>query len=332
MEVLIWADILAVYAMWMMMTYLTKVWKLNFTHAAAMVNIFIGSATIMPIGMSYLAETCLGNFGVLCLSSVSYSIGLSFLAMSTPPILSKATGTCSAYEAACIGHVQAILFYAALALIAVGLSGHVTSLGAFFTGQMAIQKEEDEDALERRTRTPCICLGVFAVVLVPIIGGIALPYIKPWSVRFGIPAICSVVATPVFEWVMRLDKAATILSSQNLEEQEMNKWRLCRVTEVEETKITIRMIPITGVLGAGIMGSALSVYITGKVSERGGRRNWFQDTLNKSRLDNYYWTLAVLSSINLVLYALVAICYAYRESTAEEQEGPNEESANALQR
>ena len=61
-----------------------------------------------------------------------------------------------------------------------------------------------------------------------------------------------------------------------------------------------------GVIGAGTVGSVLSVYVVGKVSERGGRPSWFQDTLNKSRLDNYYWTLTVLSSINLFLYILVA--------------------------
>ena len=67
-----------------------------------------------------------------------------------------------------------------------------------------------------------------------------------------------------------------------------------------------------GVIGAGTVGSVLSVYVVGKVSERGGRPNWFQDTLNKSRLDNYYWTLTVLSSINLTLYILVASRYTYR--------------------
>ena len=64
-----------------------------------------------------------------------------------------------------------------------------------------------------------------------------------------------------------------------------------------------------GVIGAGTVGSVLSVYVVGKVSERGGRPNWFKDTLNKSRLDNYYWTLTVLSSMNLILYVLVAWWY-----------------------
>ena len=68
-----------------------------------------------------------------------------------------------------------------------------------------------------------------------------------------------------------------------------------------------------GVIGAGTVGSVLSVYVVGKASESGGKPSWFQGTLNKSRLDNYYWTLAVLSSINLVLYILVARWYTYKD-------------------
>ncbi|KAK9290450.1 hypothetical protein L1049_008620 [Liquidambar formosana] len=36
------------------------------------------------------------------------------------------------------------------------------------------------------------------MVLFTVVGGIALPYIKPWSARFGIPAICTVIATLLF--------------------------------------------------------------------------------------------------------------------------------------
>ena len=77
-----------------------------------------------------------------------------------------------------------------------------------------------------------------------------------------------------------------------------------------------------GVIGAGTVCGVLSVYVVGKVSERGGRPSWFQDTLNKSRLDNYYWTLTVLSSINLILYILVALQYTFKDP-------PNEDGSEA---
>lgn len=77
-----------------------------------------------------------------------------------------------------------------------------------------------------------------------------------------------------------------------------------------------------GVFGVGFMGSALSVYVVGKISQKIGGINWFQSTLNKSRLDNYYWVLAALSAVNLVIYIIVAYFYRYNDSVLEELEEP----------
>ncbi|KAK6943097.1 Proton-dependent oligopeptide transporter family [Dillenia turbinata] len=71
------------------------------------------------------------------------------------------------------------------------------------------------------------------------------------------------------------------------------------------------------VSGAGIVGSVLT-----KISERGGKPSWFQDTLNRSRLDKYYWTLAGLSAINFLLYIVAAMCYRYRDSESENLKPP----------
>ncbi|KAK2966123.1 hypothetical protein RJ640_018376 [Escallonia rubra] len=531
MAVLLWADVFAGYVMWVMITYLTDVWKISFTHAAGIVNIWSGVAMIMPIGSAFLVDTLIGNYSMLLLSSIAYSIGLGFLAMSTPPVLHNATGTCREYRPECIGHVQQILFYAALALIAVGISGHVISLGSFSAEQTTSDTEEDDETKTRKFLWQI--LGIFAIILVLVIAATALAYIKPWSVRFGIPAICTLVATIIFlggscsynyespkgsplTTVFRVfaasaaklfqqlpsdsnqlyekdepdfkplphtpslrcfDKAAIMLPTPTQEEQEKNRWRLCRVTEVEETKMGIRMIPMwmtfiicgvvlsigntyfleqanhmnrkvgrltvplpfllvlydfsksqfakiyaglakclgkyappvcialamlfsilccitaakvetrrldvirrhglldkpdekipmsmfwllpqfillagldqifnmsitgflinqapatmktkeyldiftTGVLGLGTAGSVLSVYIVGKISEKGGKPSWFRYTLNKSRLDNYYWTLAALSAVNLVLFIVVASFYSYKEPRVEDQEAP----------
>ncbi|XP_059647155.1 protein NRT1/ PTR FAMILY 5.5-like [Cornus florida] len=480
--VLVWADILALYAMWVMMTYLTNVWKLNFTHAASIINIWGGLAFIMQIGFAFLVDTFMGNYAMLLVSSIAYSIGLGFLAMSTPPVLSKSTGNCSAYKPECIGHTQKILYYTALALIAVGISGHAVSFDAFFKKQTNGQTKEDG------RKVPWQCAGLFIVVIVSIIGGIALPYIKPWSIRFGIPSICTVVATLLFVsgscsyehdkpqgsplttvfrvFVFRCIDKAAIKSDREVEEtkigilmvpicmtfiifgvvisigktyfieqanhmnrkvghltvppplflmfydfskEQLKKIEyffggsgskrygpptgiaiamvfsiLCCITaaKVETQRHDVirshglldkpdEKIPMSifwllpqfvllgavdgisessikkffkdqappsmttylkfftqGLFGLGIMASVLFAYIVGKVSEKGGKQNWFQDTLNRSRLDKYYWTLAVSSSVFLVLYILVALCYPYRESAPKDEEAQrNEHSA-----
>lgn len=71
------------------------------------------------------------------------------------------------------------------------------------------------------------------------------------------------------------------------------------------------------VYGAGFMGSSVSVYIVGNVSQRGGKPSWFQNSLNKSRLDKYYWTLSWLLAINLAVFVVVAVWYIYQNSETD---------------
>lgn len=134
--------------------------------------------------------------------------GLGLLSMSTPPVF----GPCKDYKEKCIGHTQKVLFYIALPLIAAGMAGHVVSLAPF----LDLQTKENEEKKERKkekekekenenekksgeeTKILVQIPGLVMVMIVVIAGGIGLPYIKPWSLRFGIPAICSVVATLLF--------------------------------------------------------------------------------------------------------------------------------------
>ncbi|KAF8391985.1 hypothetical protein HHK36_022325 [Tetracentron sinense] len=243
MIVLHCADIVAVYTMWVLMTYLTDVWKLSITHAAAIVNIYSGLVGIMPIVMAFLLDHCLSTHWMQVLSSITYSIGLSFLTMSTPPVLSKITGTCSAYEPACIGNTQSILFYAALALIAVGMSSQSVSKISF--------RKENQDNYSNH-----VGFREYAVMFVMVAAIISVSYIKPWSVRFGIPAICTVVATLMFLSTSCFrpyikppqtsasrceDTTISLLSSQTVDERGLS---LLTTSGVDETSIILRIIPM----------------------------------------------------------------------------------------
>jgi peptide/histidine transporter 3/4 len=54
-----------------MMTYLTNVWGLDITRAAAIVNVFVGLQFIMPVGMAFLVDAFLGHYRMLLLSSLA---------------------------------------------------------------------------------------------------------------------------------------------------------------------------------------------------------------------------------------------------------------------
>lgn len=105
-------------------------------------------------------------------------------------MLGNATGTCKQYEPECIGQTQKALFYTGMALIAVGVAGNLVSVEPF----REFQDDQPHSPVIELLRV----LGFVLVALVPIVGAIALPYIKPWTARFGVPAICTVIATLVF--------------------------------------------------------------------------------------------------------------------------------------
>ncbi|KAL6519161.1 hypothetical protein OROGR_018481 [Orobanche gracilis] len=533
--VLMWADVLTTYSMFVLSTYLTDVWDLSIAHASGIVNIWFGIALTTQSGLLHLAETVFGHFSILLSSSIAYCIGLGFLCMSTPPFLSNATGTCSNYKPECIGPVQKALFYTSLPLMAFGMSGHAVSIVQFLADQYPEFNQLDY------SRRPFKIVGFLGIFIGPLVGAFALPYIKPWSINFGIPAILVLVATlfflsgsfsykingpqgsplttvarvivastrnitrklpadhtDLYEIVTRnamylphtrglrcLDKAAIQSPSQ---EQENYRWKICRVSEVEETKLIIRILPMllvfiglgivssigktyfvvqadnmnpkigkwkvplqvfqliidvttdkifndmvlqfkqflkrmglnkyalplnvtvavvfsvlccitaakvearrlhvirahdlfnnpderipmsmfwlvpqymllagmdsfitssivvclaplmttalashflfltNGMFGLGYMGNVLSVYVVGKASEKNGNQNWFQHTLNRSRLDKYYWTLAALSSVSFVLLSLAAMMYPYKSTLFDDADTGNVEEVSS---
>lgn len=103
--------------------------------------------------------------------------GLGLLSLSTPAVLSSG-----------IGDTQKILFYTALCLIVVGIAGHMVSLVPF------LNEQDTEKGRKFLLQLP----GIIIVIIVGVIGAIALPYVKSWSIRFGVPAICTLVATLLF--------------------------------------------------------------------------------------------------------------------------------------
>ncbi|KAL9152991.1 hypothetical protein ABFS82_10G019300 [Erythranthe guttata] len=535
--VLIWADQLALYMLWLLMAYLTDVWKPGLTHAATIVNVFWGLYAVFPLLHAFLADTILGNYWMIFISNISFSAGLGFLTMSTPPVLARSMGNCSEYSPECIGQGQKILFYTAMPLIVFGMAGHLSCTTIFYDEQLSRGGNQGNNDGGSKVFTKFFY--DVANIIVPSVAVLGLPYVNPWSLRFGIPAICALVATFLFSTTLRrlnkynlkpkgspvtifirvfvaavskllytiptdanelfevrnsqlallphsgslrcLDKAAIVIPTKPLEEQENNAWGLCRVTEVEETKTIVCMIPVwmtfifcgvvtalvftyfieqlnhmnpkvgrlkvpivaflwlhqqitkkcanfctrlyhsigvrkpgsekiaptmgiavsmilailccitaakvenrrlgvarrhglvdkhderlpmtmfwllpqfvllgasDGVLissgyyfftddqapfamqrylplynrfvsGVGILTSILTVFVVGRISEKGGKTNWFQHSINASRVDKYYWTLAWLMGVNLVIFVVVAVLYRYKESKLKREE------------
>ncbi|XP_010529769.1 PREDICTED: protein NRT1/ PTR FAMILY 5.5 isoform X2 [Tarenaya hassleriana] len=279
----------------MLMLYLTNAWKLKFTDAAAIVNVFAGVSAVGHLVMQFLVDAYLGHFWMLFLSTIALSLGFGFLSVSASPIFSSGSVFCNAIESGCIGEGQRLLFYTALAVISIGIFGHSISLGAFTEDQIEENAKRDDPAM-----LIGFVIGNVGNFIFPLLAAVAIPQINPWFVRFVIPAGCEVVAMLVFlsgfcsykkekpegsplTTIFRvfvasgfkiscrnpnnpaqlyeqpeldpdlkphtsgfrcLDRAAMILPSEPLEQQRKNRWTLCRVTEVEETKSVMHTVPL----------------------------------------------------------------------------------------
>ncbi|MCL7041351.1 hypothetical protein MKW94_026255 [Papaver nudicaule] len=66
------------------------------------------------------------------------------------------------------------------------------------------------------------------------------------------------------------------------------------------------------VLGASNFLSSFLITIIDHLTERGGRKSWFGKDLNHSRLDKFYWLLAAINGVNLLVYMYLARRYSYK--------------------
>ncbi|KAL0928777.1 hypothetical protein M5K25_000699 [Dendrobium thyrsiflorum] len=66
-----------------------------------------------------------------------------------------------------------------------------------------------------------------------------------------------------------------------------------------------------GILGTGNLISGLLISVIDEITKREGE-SWFSDNLNRSHLDYFYWLLAGLGAITLVLFVCFAQSYVYK--------------------
>ncbi|KAI4318135.1 hypothetical protein L6164_025941 [Bauhinia variegata] len=79
-------------------------------------------------------------------------------------------------------------------------------------------------------------------------------------------------------------------------------WKLCLVTQVEETKQMLRMIPIL-----------IATFVPSTMAAQG----WIMNNLNASHLDYYYAFFVVLNILNFLLFMLVNKFYVYRAEVSD---------------
>ncbi|KAJ1390464.1 Proton-dependent oligopeptide transporter family [Sesbania bispinosa] len=85
--------------------------------------------------------------------------------------------------------------------------------------------------------------------------------------------------------------------------------------EVPRTMRTMGIALYTSVFGVGSFVSALLITLVEVYTNSKGKPSWFSDDMVEARLDNYYWLLACLSTVSLLLYALLCKFYHNRSDS-----------------
>ncbi|XVF76708.1 hypothetical protein PTKIN_Ptkin13bG0288100 [Pterospermum kingtungense] len=89
------------------------------------------------------------------------------------------------------------------------------------------------------------------------------------------------------------------------------------------------------VIGAANFLSSLLITFVDHITEKTGK-SWFGKDLNSSRLDKFYWLLAIINMANLCVFVFVAKCYSYKNvksmavANFNENDGDDDEAAGSM--
>ncbi|CAH8253221.1 unnamed protein product [Arabidopsis lyrata] len=176
-----------------LITYLTGPLGQSTAAAAANVNAWSGTASLLPLLGAFVADSFLGRFRTILAASALYILGLGLLTLSAMiPSDCKVSNLLSS----CSPRFQVITFFSALYLVALAQGGHKPCVQAFGADQF--DEKEPEECKAKSSFFNWwyfgMCFGTLTTLWV-------LNYIQDnlsWALGFGIPCIAMVVALVVF--------------------------------------------------------------------------------------------------------------------------------------
>lgn len=90
-------------------------------------------------------------------------------------------------------------------------------------------------------------------------------------------------------------------------------------SEVPVRMKTMGLALYTSVFGVGSFLSAFLISMIELITRFQGTDSWFLDDMDKSRLDKYYWLLAILSTLSLFLYTILCQYHKPRTDQTEDE-------------
>ncbi|KAJ4846983.1 hypothetical protein Tsubulata_019983 [Turnera subulata] len=294
-----------------LITYLTGPLGQSTAGAAKALNVWSGTAAFLPMLGAFVADSFLGRFKTIVLSSLVYILGLALLTLLAVLPYDSDYGSTNFVGLVSTSSLQIFLFLSALYVVALGQGGHKPCVQAFGADQF--DGQEPQECKARSSFFNWWYFGMHAGMSVSTVG---LSYMEEnfsWGFGFGIPCIMMLVALVVFllgtrsyrysvrvegkgpfvrigrvflatirNWktapligVLQEETCGLALHHQNSEQfRFLNKAlllpdgsleneKVCSVSEVEEAKTILRLVPIwISCLVYGIVFAQSSTFFT----------------------------------------------------------------------
>ncbi|KAL0305573.1 UNVERIFIED_CONTAM: protein NRT1/ PTR FAMILY 4.3 [Sesamum radiatum] len=263
-----------------LVTYFTEVMHFNIADAANQLTNYMGTSYILTILMAFLADTYIGRFKTVLVAACIEALGLGLLALQAhhrrlkPPL-------CNIYDpnSKCIqvGGANAALLFVALYLVALGSGGVKSALPSHGADQF-----DDKDPEETKQKSSFFNWLLLALCVGGAISLTFFVWIqdhKGWDWGFAVSTLAMffgiVYVAAIRNRKLRLPQDSNQLYEINPDSEDANQaeflshtsafrfldkaaiqtslapdtprpspWKLCRVTQVENAKILLNMVPI----------------------------------------------------------------------------------------
>ncbi|MQL89601.1 hypothetical protein Taro_022165 [Colocasia esculenta] len=303
-----------------LMTYLTGPLGESTASAAANVNAWSGVASMLPLIGGLLADSYIGRYRTIALASILYVLGLGMLTLSAvapflrPPRCSKAIDS----EACLPTQFQVAFFYFSVYLVAFAQGGHKPCVQAFGADQFY-----ENDPEESKSKSSFFNWWYFGICSGTTFTLLILNYVQDyvsWGLGFGLPCVSMVIALVIFLmgtrtyrfYVLSSKGPFTELAQYGISEAfTMVGLQEFFYDQVPDGFRSLGLALYLSIFGIGTFISSFLVSVIDKVSRRSGE-SWFSNNLNRAHLDYFYWLLAGLGAVQLLIYPYVARAFRYK--------------------
>ncbi|XP_030952075.1 protein NRT1/ PTR FAMILY 5.10-like [Quercus lobata] len=181
-----------------LITYLTGPLGQSTATAAENVNVWCGTALLLPLLGAFLADSFLGRYRTILIASLIYILGLGLLTLSAllPSLVTADFIDPNKIMLRSTRQLQVILFFLSLYLVAVGQGGHKPCVQAFGADQF-----DGLDPEECKAKSSFFNWWYFGICGSAAVTKLVICYVQEnlsWSLGFGIPCILMVVGLGVF--------------------------------------------------------------------------------------------------------------------------------------